>query len=169
MSTPSTTRTIIKKKKRHFPKARRRFAVQPPKEAKAEINVTPLIDVVLVLLIIFMVMTPLVEKDLAVHLSTEKRTQKAEEVAPTQVLVAVDGKGALQINAQPVSQGEYIDRLRQMLKGPTSSDNNVVFVTATDDVTYPRLVQAIDAAKRAGASTIGLAIGAAPQQQQQQQ
>ena len=41
---------------------------------KADINVTPLVDVVLVLLIIFMVMTPLVERDLSVQLSTEKRT-----------------------------------------------------------------------------------------------
>jgi biopolymer transport protein ExbD/biopolymer transport protein TolR len=137
---------------------RRTLAVKPPAESKAEINVTPLIDVVLVLLIIFMVMTPLVEKDLAVHLSTEKRTQKAAEVAPTQVLVAVDGSGALQINSEPVENSQYIDKLRQMLSG-NASENNVVFVVASDDVTYPRLVEAIDSAKRAGASTVGLAIG----------
>jgi biopolymer transport protein ExbD len=145
-------------KKHRSRKPRRTVAIQPAAEARVEINVTPLIDVVLVLLIIVMVMTPLVEKDLAVHLSTEKRTQKAAEVAPTQVLVAVDGRGALQINSQPVEHAEYIDRLRQMLSG-NASENNVVFVVASDDVTYPRLVEAIDSAKRAGASTIGLAIG----------
>jgi biopolymer transport protein ExbD len=145
-------------KKRRHQAGRRTVAVKPPANSKAEINVTPLIDVVLVLLIIFMVMTPLVEKDLAVHLSTEKRTQKAAEVAPTQVLVAVDGSGALQINSEPVANSQYIDKLRQMLSG-NASENNVVFVVASDDVTYPRLVEAIDSAKRAGASTVGLAIG----------
>lgn len=136
--------------------AKRTITVQPVRDAQAEINVTPLIDVVLVLLIIFMVMTPLVERDLSVVLSTEKRTQQKTEVAPTQVLVAVDGSGALQINQQPVDRAEYVERLRKLLSGRAPEDQ-VVFVVASDTTTYASLVEAIDRAKQAGATMVGLA------------
>ncbi|MDB4987124.1 MAG: Biopolymer transport protein ExbD/TolR [Myxococcaceae bacterium] len=135
---------------------RRTVTVQAVKDAQAEINVTPLIDVVLVLLIIFMVMTPLVERDLSVQLSTEKRTNEPSEVAPTQVLVAVDGAGALQINSQPVDRAEYVERLKKLLSG-RAPEEQVVFVVASDDTSYAALVEAIDRAKQAGALMVGLA------------
>ena len=139
---------------------RRTITVQAVKDAQAEINVTPLIDVVLVLLIIFMVMTPLVERDLSVQLSTEKRTQEKTEVAPTQVLVAVDGAGALQINQQPVDRTEYVERLRKLLSG-RAPEEQVVFVIASDNTSYAALVEAIDRAKQAGALMVGLATDSA--------
>jgi biopolymer transport protein ExbD len=140
---------------------RRTIVVRPVKDMEAAINVTPLIDVVLVLLIIFMVMTPLVERDLAVQLSSEKHTEQASEVAPDQVVVALDAAGALQINAQPVASGEYVSKLRSLLDG-RSADDQVVFVVAGDDTSYADLVQAIDRAKLAGATTVGLATDIAP-------
>jgi biopolymer transport protein ExbD len=135
---------------------RRTLTVHQAKAQSAEINVTPLIDVVLVLLIIFMVMPPLVERDLAVQLSTEKRTQQPSEIAPTQVLVAVDKAGALHINQQLVSRQDYVERLRKLLSGRAPEDQ-VVFVVASDDTSYASLVEAIDRAKQAGASMVGLA------------
>jgi biopolymer transport protein TolR len=135
----------------------RTIAVQPVARLDPEINVTPLVDVVLVLLIIFMVMTPLVELDLGVYLSSEKRTQNSAEVAPTQVVVAVQGNGDLQINAQPVEDGEYVSKLRGLLDG-RSAEQAVVFVVAGDNADYPSLVRAIDRAKQAGATTVGLAM-----------
>jgi biopolymer transport protein TolR len=140
-------------------KRRRGVVVKPAREAAAEINVTPLIDVVLVLLIIFMVMTPVVERDLAVQLSSEKRTEKPSEVAPTQILVSVDGNGGMQINAQRVSAAEYVERLREVLKGRAPEDQ-VVFVVARDAANYGNLVDAIDRAKLAGATMVGLATDA---------
>lgn len=138
---------------------RRTIAIKPVQDLEAHINVTPLIDVVLVLLIVFMVMTPLVERNLTVQLSTEKRTQTPSDVAPTQVLVAVSGNGALKINTEPVAKADYVSRLQGLLAGRAPEDQ-VVFVVASDDVSYPRLVEAIDAAKQAGASTVGLALAA---------
>jgi biopolymer transport protein ExbD len=140
---------------------RRTVAVQPARDAQAEINVTPLIDVVLVLLIIFMVMTPLVERDLAVQLATEKRTQSPAEVEPRQVLVAVDGTGALQINSQPVSRAAYVEELEELLRGRTPEEQ-VVFVVASDATNYASLVEAIDRAKQAGATMVGLATDSPP-------
>jgi biopolymer transport protein ExbD len=141
----------------------RTIAVQPVARLDPEINVTPLVDVVLVLLIIFMVMTPLVERDLSVYLSAEKRTEKAAEVAPTQVVVAVEGNGNLQINSKPVDPGSYVTKLRELLEG-RSPEESVVFVVAGDSANYPSLVDAIDRAKQAGASTVGLAMDRQPQQ-----
>jgi len=136
---------------------RRTVSIKAREGLEAVINVTPLIDVVLVLLIVFMVMTPLVERRLGVQISTEKRSQVPSDVAPSQVLVAVSGSGALRINAEPVAEADYVTRLRRLLEGRHPEDQ-VVFVVATDDVTYPRLVEAIDAAKQAGATNVGLAL-----------
>jgi biopolymer transport protein ExbD len=140
---------------------RRTLTVHSVKDQSSEINVTPLIDVVLVLLIIFMVMTPLVERDLGVQLSTEKRTDKKSDVAPTQVLVAVDKAGAIKINQELVSRQEYVERLRKLLAGRKPEDQ-VVFVVASDDTSYAALVEAIDRAKQAGAQMVGLATDSTP-------
>ena len=140
---------------------KRTIAIQPPKGLEAGINVTPLVDVVLVLLIIFMVMTPLVERDLGVQLSTEQRTESQDQIAPTQVLVSVDGTGTLQINAQPVARADYVAQLKKLLAG-RSPDDQVVFVVAGDNANYASLVEAIDRAKQAGASAVGLAADAVP-------
>jgi biopolymer transport protein ExbD len=138
---------------------KRSIVLKPAREAAAEINVTPLIDVVLVLLIIFMVMTPVVERDLAIQLSTEKRTDKPAEVAATQVLVSVEGNGGMRINAQPVAAEEYVNKLKDVLKGRAPEDQ-VVFVVAGDAANYGNLVEAIDRAKLAGATMVGLATDA---------
>jgi biopolymer transport protein ExbD/biopolymer transport protein TolR len=136
--------------------ARRTLTVKPASNQSAEINITPLIDVVLVLLIIFMVMTPLQERDLGVQLSTEKRTEQKSDVAPTQVLVAVDKAGVIKINSELVSRQEYVERLKKLLAGRKPEDQ-VVFVVASDDTSYAALVEAIDRAKQAGALMVGLA------------
>jgi biopolymer transport protein ExbD len=130
-------------------------------EAAPQINLTPLIDVVLVLLIVFMVLTPRPEHDLAIQLSAAKRTQNPSEVAPTQIIVAVDGKNALRINDTPIKQSEYLDQLHNMLTGRRPSDQ-VVFVLASDATSYATLIQAIDVAKRAGATAVGFATDAKP-------
>ncbi|MFT3921288.1 MAG: biopolymer transporter ExbD [Myxococcales bacterium] len=142
-------------------KKTRTIAVQPVARLEPEINVTPLVDVVLVLLIIFMVVTPLVERDLGVYLSAEKHTEKAAEVAPSQVVVAVEGDGNLQINSQPVDATEYVSKLRELLEG-RSAEQSVVFVVAGDNANYTNLVEAIDRAKQAGATTVGLAMDREP-------
>ena len=135
---------------------RRTIAVAPARQLDAQINVTPLIDVVLVLLIIFMVVTPAVERELAVALAQSRRTTALSDVAPSQVVVAVDGSGTLRVNAQPVSHGAYVSHLRALLAGRRAEDA-IVFVVAGDDASYARLVDVIDRAREAGATTVGLA------------
>ena len=131
---------------------RRTISVRPQSRPKSDINVTPLVDVVLVLLILFMVMTPLADKMLRVRVPDAEETGEIR-VAGQQVLVSVSASGAMAIGDEAVGDGEYLDRLRRVLALRAPGDR-VVFVTADDDAPYPRLVAALDGARRAGAETL---------------
>jgi biopolymer transport protein ExbD len=139
----------------------RTLAIKPEIHARSEINVTPLIDVVLVLLIIFMVVTPLAERELSVLLPDQRRVHAPSDVAPSQLAVRIDERGALAINDRDVASERYVAELRELLDGREAAQR-VVFVMASDAVSYPRLVEVMDGAKQAGALTVGLAIEGAP-------
>jgi biopolymer transport protein ExbD len=139
----------------------RRIAIEPALEVEPQINVTPLIDVVLVLLIVFMVMTPLVEQELSVQLPVEKHTKDISQVAPGQVAIKVDAAGALEINSQPVSRSEYVEHVRRLID-LRSSEDQVIFIIASDATSYRSLIEAIDGAKRAGAPSVGFALDQVP-------
>jgi len=132
-----------------------------PSPPQSEINITPLVDVVLVLLIIFMVVTPLLEKDIGVRVPATEQVEQKDEVPPDQLVVRIDDKGELSINNTKVPQTEYVDRLRGILakKGP---NDKLVFMVADDHSNYGFLVATIDGAKQAGAETIGLATQLPP-------
>ena len=122
---------------------------------QSDINVTPLVDVVLVLLIIFMVVTPVLQMGLDVEIPP-----KVEVTAPpipgelTQIVISVRGDG-FYINKE---RHETLDALRDNLAPIMLSrqpDDRVVFVSAEDQVRFDRAVSAIDAARAAGAYKIG--------------
>lgn len=126
--------------------------------AAADINITPLVDVVLVLLIIFMVVTPLLEKQIGVQLpSTEKQESLPPDAVPDQTVVRVEPDGAFLLNDQPVRSEELQPALRARMDRVTKATDRVVFFVASDDAPYPSLVKALDAARKAGATTLGMA------------
>jgi biopolymer transport protein ExbD/biopolymer transport protein TolR len=144
---------------------KRRQWVKPATPPNSDINVTPLVDVVLVLLIIFMVVTPLLEKDIEVRIP---ETEKLDEPPPpddnTQLVVKVDAQGNLSINTEPISADDYVNRLKRMLAAKRVEDR-IVFFVADDSAKYPSLVAAFDGARKAGAWVLGMAtedIPAAP-------
>src|SRR2546421_8711956 len=104
---------------------------------KNEINVTPLVDVVLVLLIIFMVVTPLLEKNIGVRTPTTEKVEQVAEVPPDQIVVYLDAKGGLRVNAVTLTQGEFVERLKQML---ASRSDKTVYVVAEDQASYAKVV-----------------------------
>ena len=134
----------------------RSLTIEPVIHARAEINVTPLVDVVLVLLIIFMVVAPVVEHELAVSLPAEQRGPQPA-AAREQLAVRIDDAGRLAINQRASTAGSYVAELRALLQGRAPRER-VVYVLASDGVSYPRLVEAMDGAKQAGALSVGLAI-----------
>jgi biopolymer transport protein ExbD len=133
----------------------RRVAVKPAAGPNSDINVTPLIDVVLVMLIIFMVVTPLLEKNLDVRVPDTEKVETVSEVPPDQLVVRIAAEGELKINFDKVTPEEYVDKLRQKLER-RKEDDKVVFFIADDKANYARLVTALDGAKQAGAKVLGM-------------
>jgi biopolymer transport protein ExbD len=136
--------------------ASRKF-VKPSTPPNSEINVTPLVDVVLVLLIIFMVVTPLLEKDIEVRIpETEEVPPEQQPQDDTQLIVKLDIDGTYSINTEPVSPEEYVNKLKRMLSAKKKEDR-IVFFVADDKANYGKLVAAFDGAKQAGAFVLGMA------------
>ena len=121
-----------------------------------DINVTPLVDVVLVLLIIFMVVTPLLEKNIPVRTPNSEKVEEVTEVPPDQLVVYVDKSGQMRINSEQVAQADLLAKLRAKLDSRAASDR-VVFIVADDLARYTTLVSVMDAAKQAGADVLGFA------------
>ncbi|QSQ19743.1 biopolymer transporter ExbD [Pyxidicoccus parkwayensis] len=132
--------------------------VKPASAPNSEINVTPLVDVVLVLLIIFMVVTPLMEKDILVRVPD---TEVEEEPTPPdpndqQLVVQLDKDGGYSINTEKIPQSDYVNRIKKMLAAK-KADDKVVFFMADDATNYGRLILALDGAKAAGAKVLAMA------------
>lgn len=123
------------------------------KGLRAEINVTPLVDVVLVLLIIFMVLTPSMLKHLTANVP-----QKADEPAaavPTNnsIVVAYTAARELTVNNEPIAPEALADKLIERLRG---ARQKVVFFKAEDEAPYGDVVHLMDIARGAGAQTLAV-------------
>lgn len=134
----------------------RKFKVAPQAAPNSEINITPLVDVVLVLLIIFMVVTPLLEKDIEVRVPDSEQVEEPSEVPPDQLVVSLDEGGEISINQEKVAADAYVEKLKRVLAAKAKGDR-LVFFTAADKTNYARLVGALDGARLAGAEILGMA------------
>jgi biopolymer transport protein TolR len=132
--------------------------VKPATPPNSEINVTPLVDVVLVLLIIFMVVTPLLEKDIEVRVPETETEENPlpQEPDDSQIVIQISEAGEYAINTEKIAGGEYVTRLTNMLKRK-KKDEKVVFFMADDKASYGKLVAALDGAKSAGAQILAFA------------
>ena len=143
--------------------------------ATPQINVTPLIDVLLVLLIIFMVITPLKPSRFEAKVPAEPKEDQVQQIAkpnPLTLVVAINRETkAITLNNEPfgdVSDPEKLgDKLREIfktreqngvLREGTNEVEKTIFIKSPKSVRYGDVVKVIDAAKTAGASPIGLQI-----------
>jgi biopolymer transport protein ExbD len=145
-----------------------RYTIRSQARPNSDINVTPLVDVVLVLLIIFMVVTPLLDKMLRVRVPDAEQTEQYEQPQQTQIVVSVRKDGHVLINNEEVDDDAYVGRLRRALAARAVGDR-LVFFSAEDDALYQRLVFSLDGARQAGAEIMtmttepmGAAAAAAP-------
>lgn len=121
----------------------------------SEINVTPLVDVFLVLLIIFMISAPLLKSVYDVNLPTSKRAQPRSQEGIEVIL----GKGGIVfIDASQVARVDFADAFRQIY---SPANPRPVFVRADGELPYQEIVEALDILRQAGAVDVGLVTEAA--------
>ena len=122
----------------------------------ADINVTPLVDVMLVLLIIFMVTAPLLATGIKVNLPSAKTAQPLETKQPVVVVVAKDG--AVSVGKDPVSQDELAATVRARL----GDSNGVVQLRGDRDASYGAVVSVMDELAANGVTRIAIVSSGRP-------
>jgi len=118
----------------------------------AEINVTNLVDVILVLLIIFMITAPLLRTGVQVNLPQSRMKEMSPQEA---VIVTLTKEGALYVDRQAVSRGDFTKVLSQMT---VAFPGRPVLLQADQEVPYGRVIEVMDGIKSLGIERVGLVL-----------
>lgn len=121
---------------------------------QSNINVTPLVDVCLVLLIIFMVITPVVQMGYLVKVPP-KAPPVAVPESSDQIILRLTADSRIFINKEEVAKEQFPNRIREILKGNTSK---MVFFSGERDVDYETTMAFLDMARSAGCGNIGIIV-----------
>ena len=119
---------------------------------KADINVTPLVDVMLVLLIIMMLVAPMLQQGVSVKLPTATNTVDKPEVQG-QTVVAIGRDKQMYLNAKPVQEAEMATKVNELLE---NAKEKIVLIKADEEVEYGAVMAAMDQLRQAGIEDIGL-------------
>ena len=123
----------------------------PKGQPQADINITPLVDIVLVLLIIFMVITPLLSKSLPIEVPQKAEMEMLEQLPKDQMVLKLFSDGRIELNKQAMALETVGPELEKAYKG---RKEKVLFFEGEDDAVYGLAVHLMDLAKGAGVETM---------------
>ena len=118
--------------------------------ALADINVTPLVDVVLVLLIIFMVTAPVLQSGIEVNVP---HTRTVKEITEERLVISIDKSQRVFLGNDPVNINEIATRLRQRVRDP---QHQAIYVRSDEDVPFGAFATVMDAIKQSGISNVSI-------------
>jgi biopolymer transport protein ExbD len=127
---------------------------------KSDINITPLVDVVLVLLIIFMVITPLLQMGYDVKVPPKSQNPNPQ-IDPDQLIVSLTPQGKMFLNKQELTAPQLATQLTSILKNRL---DKTVFFSGDDASVYGDVARVMDICRSAGATNIGIVLEAVPVQ-----
>ena len=119
---------------------------------KAEINVTPLVDVMLVLLIIMMIVAPLLQQGVPVTLPLAANSTEKPETQD-QTVVTIDRQKQVYLNAVPIPSGQLQNRVKEVLE---DKSDKIVIIKADEEVLYSAVMDTMDELRMAGIEDMGL-------------
>jgi len=131
------------------------MAVGSSSGPKSEINVTPLVDVVLVLLIIFMVIQPLMQRGYDVQVPPKQELNTPPPQSADQLIVSLTSRREIYLNKERVEPGNLAIRLQELLK---NRGNKIVFFSAEDAANYGDAMRIMDIVRNNGAKNIGIVM-----------
>ncbi len=116
----------------------------------SDINITPLVDVVLVLLIIFMLTAPILQSGIEVEVP---KTRTVKEITEERVVITIDRQQRVFLGNEPVNINEIAAKLRQKIRDP---EHQSIFLRADEEVPFGAFATVMDAVKQAGITNVSI-------------